>query len=80
MLKLVEPQVREARRVVVPFDGRKGEGREIAFLYRRPEGVARPPLVVMLGGIAENLKQPQRAIALYREVPEGSPMRRLSST
>jgi esterase FrsA len=40
-----------ARRVVVPFDGRKGEGREIAFLYRRPEGVARPPLVVMLGGI-----------------------------
>ncbi|MFP5075968.1 tetratricopeptide repeat protein [Rhizobium sp. YIM 134829] len=35
-------------------------------------------ILVMLGGIAENLKQPQRAIALYREVSEGSPMRRLS--
>ncbi|MEA3535755.1 tetratricopeptide repeat protein [Rhizobium sp. CC-YZS058] len=35
-------------------------------------------ILVMLGGIAETLKQPERAIALYRAVPEGSPMRRLS--
>jgi len=35
-------------------------------------------ILVMLGGIAENLKQPERAIALYKSVPENSPMRRLS--
>lgn len=38
-------------RVVIPFDGREGEGREIAVLYRRPPGVARPPVVVMWGGV-----------------------------
>jgi esterase FrsA len=38
-------------RVVIPFDGREGEGREIVFLYRRPPGVARPPVVVMWGGV-----------------------------
>ena len=35
-------------------------------------------ILVMLGGIAENLKKPERAIALYKSVPENSPMRRLS--
>jgi tetratricopeptide (TPR) repeat protein len=35
-------------------------------------------ILVMLGGIAETLKQPERAIALYKQVPQGSPMRRLS--
>jgi len=35
-------------------------------------------ILVMLGGIAENLKKTDRAIALYRSVPENSPMRRLS--
>ncbi len=39
------------RRVVVPFEGRRGEGAEVAFLYRRPPGVARPPLVIMWGGV-----------------------------
>jgi esterase FrsA len=37
--------------ITIPFDGREGEGREITFLYRRPEGVARPPVVVMWGGV-----------------------------
>lgn len=35
-------------------------------------------ILVMLGGIAENLKKEQEAIALYRSVPEDSPMRRVS--
>ncbi|HEU4405949.1 MAG TPA: alpha/beta fold hydrolase [Polyangiaceae bacterium] len=39
------------RRVSVPFDGRRGEGREVVFLYRRPEGAVRPPVVVMWGGL-----------------------------
>lgn len=39
------------RRVVVPFGGRADEGREVVFLYRRPMGVERPPVVVMWGGV-----------------------------
>ncbi|MQW85299.1 tetratricopeptide repeat protein [Sinorhizobium saheli] len=35
-------------------------------------------ILVMLGGIAENLKKTEEAIALYKSVPEDSPMRRLS--
>ncbi|RVH47180.1 tetratricopeptide repeat protein [Sinorhizobium meliloti] len=35
-------------------------------------------ILVMLGGIAENLKKPEEAIELYKSVPESSPMRRLS--
>jgi tetratricopeptide (TPR) repeat protein len=34
-------------------------------------------ILVMLGGIAENLNQPDRAIALYKSVPDNSPMRRI---
>lgn len=34
--------------------------------------------LIMLGGIAEKLEQPQRAIAFYQQVPEDSPMRRIS--
>lgn len=34
--------------------------------------------LVMLGGLAENRKQPEKAIELYRSVPESSPMRRVS--
>lgn len=37
--------------VKIPFDGREGEGKEVVFLYRRPIGVARPPVVVMWGGV-----------------------------
>ncbi|MDQ0319365.1 tetratricopeptide (TPR) repeat protein [Pararhizobium capsulatum DSM 1112] len=35
-------------------------------------------ILVMLGGVAETLKKPEQAIELYKSVPEGSPMRRLS--
>jgi tetratricopeptide (TPR) repeat protein len=34
--------------------------------------------LVLLGGIAENAKQPEKAIDFYRQVPETSPMRRIS--
>lgn len=34
--------------------------------------------LIMLGGIAEKLEQPQRAIAFYQQVPQDSPMRRIS--
>ncbi|UJW76254.1 tetratricopeptide repeat protein [Rhizobium sp. SL42] len=34
--------------------------------------------LVLLGGIAENAKQPEKAIEFYRQVPEASPMRRIS--
>ncbi|APG90203.1 TPR domain-containing protein [Sinorhizobium americanum] len=35
-------------------------------------------ILVMLGGIAENLKKQEEAIALYKSVPADSPMRRVS--
>ncbi|PWE58000.1 hypothetical protein DEM27_02070 [Metarhizobium album] len=34
--------------------------------------------LVLLGGLAENAEQPQRAIDFYRRVPQDSPMRRIS--
>lgn len=34
--------------------------------------------LVMLGGLAETRKMPEKAIELYRSVPENSPMRRVS--
>jgi tetratricopeptide (TPR) repeat protein len=34
--------------------------------------------LIMLGGIAEKLENPQRAIAFYSQVPADSPMRRIS--
>lgn len=37
--------------VTVPFDGRAGEGREITFYVRMPEGVANPPVIAMWGGV-----------------------------
>lgn len=38
-------------RVVIPFDGRDDEGKEIVLLVRQPAGVDRPPIVVMWGGV-----------------------------
>lgn len=38
-------------RVVIPFDGRQGEGKEIVLLERRPAGQAPFPVVVMWGGV-----------------------------
>ena len=39
------------QRITIPFQGRAGEGNELVFLMRRPRGVARPPVVVMWGGV-----------------------------
>lgn len=38
-------------RVTVPFAGAPGDGDEVVFYYRRPPGVARPPVLVMWGGV-----------------------------
>jgi esterase FrsA len=38
-------------RIVLPFAGRAQEGNELVFLYRRPPGIAKPPVVVMWGGV-----------------------------
>jgi hypothetical protein len=38
-------------RIVVPFAGRAGEGREVIGLLRRPPGVTRPRVVVLWGGV-----------------------------
>lgn len=37
--------------VTVPFDGRDGEGDEITFYVRTPEGIDNPPVIVMWGGV-----------------------------
>jgi hypothetical protein len=39
------------QRQVVPFAGRADEGREVVLLVRRPHGIARPPVVLMWGGV-----------------------------
>ena len=39
------------RRVVIPFNGREGEGKEIVLLVRMPKGVQRAPVVLMWGGV-----------------------------
>jgi pimeloyl-ACP methyl ester carboxylesterase len=46
--RLMTPPI---RRVTVPFDGLAGEGKEVVFYVRRPEGVSRPKVVVMWGGV-----------------------------
>lgn len=38
-------------RHAIAFAGREDEGREVVLLVRRPAGVARPPVVVMWGGV-----------------------------
>lgn len=39
------------QKVSVPFAGRAGEGSEVILLVRRPANVARPPVVLMWGGV-----------------------------
>jgi len=46
--RLMSPPI---RRVSVPFGGRAGEGMEVVFYLRRPDGVPRPKVVVMWGGV-----------------------------
>jgi esterase FrsA len=50
-LKVAEQKNWDLRRVVVPFAGRADEGHEIALYYRRPPGIAKPPVVALWGGI-----------------------------
>lgn len=38
-------------RVVIPFEGRKGEGREIRGYLRKPKGVDRPPVLINHAGV-----------------------------
>lgn len=38
-------------RVEIPFAGHAGEGSQVVVLVRRPVGVARPPVVLMWGGV-----------------------------
>lgn len=45
---LMEPPL---ERVVIPFDGRAGEGTGIVVYARTPRGVVRPPVVLQWGGI-----------------------------
>jgi esterase FrsA len=40
-----------ARRIEVPFEGRAHEGRQVAFYYRRPRTLSKPPVVIMWGGV-----------------------------
>lgn len=37
--------------VNAPFAGREGEGGKVVLLVRRPQGVTRPPVVLMWGGV-----------------------------
>ena len=46
--RLMTPPI---RRVTVPFEGRAGEGTEVVLYVRRPDGVSRPKVVVMWGGV-----------------------------
>lgn len=39
------------QRQAVPFAGREGEGNTVVLLLRRPTGIARPPVVLMWGGV-----------------------------
>jgi hypothetical protein len=50
-LKLGEAMDPPLRRVAIPFPRAEGEGNEVVFYYRRPKEVARPPIVVMWGGV-----------------------------
>ena len=50
-LNVAERKAWDMKRIVIPFAGRADEGKEIAFYYRRPTGVRRPPVVAIWGGI-----------------------------
>lgn len=50
-LKLSQYWAQPIERVEVPFKGNPGEGPCVVALVRRPVGVARPPVVLMWGGV-----------------------------
>ncbi|MDX3925604.1 MAG: tetratricopeptide repeat protein [Shinella sp.] len=82
-----EQQVRNAAQgaAAVPFSiggalNREG-AEDIVSLYLQASRALDPDsadTLVMLGGLAENMKKPEMAIDYYRSVPENSPMRRVS--
>ncbi len=59
----------------------RGGAEDIVTLYLQTARALDPDsadILIMLGGIAETLKKPEQAVALYRQVPDDSTMRRLS--
>ncbi|MFC1937550.1 alpha/beta hydrolase family protein [Chloroflexota bacterium] len=38
-------------RVIIPFAGKEGEGKEIPAYLRKPKGVERPPVLIATGGV-----------------------------
>lgn len=50
-LKLSQYWVEPIERVEIPFAGLASEGRSVVALVRRPVGVAKPPVVLMWGGV-----------------------------
>lgn len=50
-LKLGETMDPPLERVCIPFAGGEGEGNEVVFYFRRPNGVPRSPVVIMWGGV-----------------------------
>ena len=56
-------------------------GDDVVLIYFQVANVLAPKsgdTLVLLGAVSERQKQPEKAIAFYRQVPETSPMRRLS--
>jgi tetratricopeptide (TPR) repeat protein len=59
----------------------RGGSEDIVSLYLQAARALDPKsadTLILLGGIAEDQKKTAQAIAYYKDVPEGSPMRRLS--
>jgi tetratricopeptide (TPR) repeat protein len=59
----------------------RGGSEDIVSLYLQAARALDPKsadTLILLGGIAEDQKKTEKAIAYYKDVPEGSPMRRLS--
>ncbi len=52
----------------------------VAFYLESAHALDRgpPDTLILLGGLAENLEQPERAIGYYRKIPADSPLARIS--
>lgn len=89
----IEKGEKQVQQVATPADGaasvlfavaaalNRGGAEDIVTLYLQTARALDPDsadILIMLGGIAETLKKPEQAVALYRQVPDDSPMRRLS--
>ncbi len=89
----IEKGEKQVQQVATPADGaasvlfaiaaalNRGGAEDIVTLYLQTARALDPKsadILIMLGGISETLKKPDQAVALYRQVPADSPMRRLS--